>query len=377
MPDGVRIRAAPISGVGSASSPGPFGAHLASAGSALLVILVVLSGLSQARAAPISLTNGPSAGGPLIAPSPRQGANMVYDQKDGYLLLFGGSDRGHWGLNDTWIYRNGTWSELHPALSPPGRSFAMMAYDAYSGYVVLFGGLNETNKSTTDLQDAWLFQGGVWSLVTTPRHPAARDSGMMSTNAGGDDVILFGGAVRAGNLGNHTTWYNDTWRFSAGSWSRVQGNAAATAPPPRQGGEMSQIGSQVLLFGGQQLSRAGQVGAANTTWIFYGGNAGHAYWAEQPIGVGPARSYHGAMVWDHLTKAPFFVTSDGSTVSSWTYSTAGWVRLSTIAAPQGRFGAAMAFDQADKTVVLFGGRSTSGVMLNDTWAMSNGNWTMV
>jgi hypothetical protein len=77
MPDGVRIRAAPISEVGSASSPGPFGAHLASAGSALLVILVVLSGLSQARAAPISLTNGPSAGGPLIAPSPRQGANMV------------------------------------------------------------------------------------------------------------------------------------------------------------------------------------------------------------------------------------------------------------------------------------------------------------
>src|SRR5580658_7917305 len=70
-----------------------------------------------------ALAEATPAGSPT--PSLRASANMVWDAKDGYVLLFGGCNLydgyvcdGQY-LNDTWEFSSGTWTNLTPAISPP------------------------------------------------------------------------------------------------------------------------------------------------------------------------------------------------------------------------------------------------------------------
>jgi hypothetical protein len=251
----------------------------------------------------------------------------------------------------------------------------MMAYDTYDGYVVLFGGLNETTNSTTDLQDTWLFQGGNWTqLSASHTHPSKRDSGMMSTFSARNDVVLFGGAIEGAIRGNHTAWYNDTWSFEVGKWTGVNSSAGA-GPLPRIGGELSQYAGVLLLVGGEQLSSNGQVASATSTWFYYGTLAGHARWTQQSPPVTPARTYRASMIWDRGTKSVLLLTAGGTNVTSWTYSySGGWTRVAAGAPPPGRIAACLAYDHADGYALLFGGHSSSGIMLNDSWGFAGGNW---
>ena len=54
---------------------------------------------------------------------------------------------------------------------------------------------------------------------------------------------------------------------------------------------------------------------------------------------------------------------------------ATWTRVAPAASPSGRFKAAMAYDQATKQLVLFGGGVSGGGVLGDTWTWTGANWT--
>jgi hypothetical protein len=51
-----------------------------------------------------------------------------------------------------------------------------------------------------------------------------------------------------------------------------------------------------------------------------------------------------------------------------------WTQLSPAASPPGRYGGAMAYDAAHRVVVLFGGFSGGGSLLNDTWVWNGTSW---
>jgi hypothetical protein len=53
-----------------------------------------------------------------------------------------------------------------------------------------------------------------------------------------------------------------------------------------------------------------------------------------------------------------------------------WVQLSPANSPSARYSPAMAYDPVSRQIVLFGGKSGSG-LLNDTWLFDGTNWTKV
>jgi len=76
------------------------------------------------------LPGGPIAG-PITSPSWKlvtaptpsvlELATMVYDVRDGYVVLFGGFT-GAAFLGQTWKFSASTWTLLHPSVSPPARA---------------------------------------------------------------------------------------------------------------------------------------------------------------------------------------------------------------------------------------------------------------
>lgn len=225
---------------------------------------------------------------PQDAPPARYAATMDFDPNMGGLLLFGGlANSGY--LNDTWLFSGGAWTNLSwvgPA--PSIRGFASMTFDPdpeVNGSVV-WGGFN---PSVGDVNDTWVWQswagwvhlnttidppaaeltslvydpadsalvlygagytsstwelqGGQWWQVNTPGPPFRYGAGAVYV-PGASAVFLFGGL-------NGSTFLNDSWSFSGGTWSNDTSGFVA-APPARAfvGLTLDPSGSVPLLFGG-------------------------------------------------------------------------------------------------------------------------------
>jgi hypothetical protein len=224
-------------------------------------------------------------------PTPLFGASMVYDQRDGYVVLFGGvTQRGFNHYPDvncpifvpvayTWIFVNSQWSNITPSPSPSARNYFGMVYDPVDQYVLLFGG---KNKAGDDLQDTWAFMGGQWenltSLITNP--PLARDSMDMVFDASDGYVLMWGGYEQGLMYGNtpcskslnYTCWGQDTWTYQHTSWTELtplnhkfphwtQFQSAMFYVPDRQA---------VFMFGGAECSWPASGNACNATWEYHG-----------------------------------------------------------------------------------------------------------
>jgi PKD domain-containing protein len=80
-------------------------------------------------------------------PSRRTGAAMAYDPVIGGLVLFGGRARcpQNCTFNDTWIYANGSWTNVSSTFGSglPSRAYASMSWDAAQNELVLAGGIQD------------------------------------------------------------------------------------------------------------------------------------------------------------------------------------------------------------------------------------------
>ncbi|MGD0249884.1 MAG: PKD domain-containing protein, partial [Thermoplasmata archaeon] len=176
---------------------------------------------------------------------------MAYDAAAADVLLFDGVS------GDTYTYHAGAWNHVL-VTGPSGREAFGLTYDASDGYVLLFGGLDGLEFA---LGDTWKFSGGTWTNITgtLATSPSARVAPQITFDAATGQVILFGGY--AWPFAN----FNDTWSFSAGSWTNI---TPGHSPPGRYGGGMvddTGDGAVVLYSGDTQL---GSNGARNETWVW-------------------------------------------------------------------------------------------------------------
>jgi hypothetical protein len=109
------------------------------------------------------------------APAARFGAAMTYDPSTSRVLLFGGfpgSGEPTVALNDTWSYSDGRWTPLTVALAPSPRGWVSAAADSNAQDVVLVGGQRMLCAAAPDcpsppLSDTWVFDNGTWTNLTS------------------------------------------------------------------------------------------------------------------------------------------------------------------------------------------------------------------
>jgi N-acetylneuraminic acid mutarotase len=195
-------------------------------------------------------------------PSARDGHAMVYDPRDGIVILFGGWD-GSTDLNDTWTYdlAANAWTELDPVGDiPAARSYHSLVYDSRHGQVILFGGAAED----WGFNDTWTYDlaANAWTeLDPIGDLPSARGFSAMAYDSASGRALLFGGWDYESYLDVHDTWAYD---LIASTWTELDPDGEL--PPGREGQSLvyDSRDRRVILFGGW-----GEDGVyLNDTWAY-------------------------------------------------------------------------------------------------------------
>ncbi len=291
-----------------------------------------------------------------VHPSPRYGAMMAYDSADGYTVLFGGYEgfaRPFHDFNDTWIFRSGIWTQISPPLSPPAREFGVMADDPATGCLVLFGGATLTGEA---FNDTWTFCHGLWTNVTPSHSPEKRFEAAMASDPACSCLVLFGGASVDGAS------FGDTWEFEDRSWIQLNTNIS---PPGQVAAAMAfdPSAASIVLFTGL----CGNNYCPNNTWAFE-----NQTWTELfPASAPPF------VAWGDLVSLPapdgvllFGGENNSAYNDTWVFRNGDWTNDSGGTAPEERSTGSAAYDWADGYVVIFGGYNDFDFptqWFGDTW----------
>ena len=349
----------------------------------------------------------------LASPAPppaRYGASMVYDAANRQIVLFGGQGSGL-VLGDTWTWDKRGWHDVTAESGPPARRDAAMVYDAASHKVLLFGG---ASSSSQVLGDTWTWDGKRWTEVKTAVTPPARSNAAMVYDAANRKVVLFGGS------GTGNSALGDTWIWSGNGQGQASWGALATGldevPAARRDPGMvyDEASRQVVLFGGATASSGSTDDA--TTWVL---SPTSKQWAAA-TSSGPSARRDMGMVYDPTHKRVLLVGGQPGGTETWSWNGSSWTLVDNalesrtnptlVAHPgygsmlliggrnvqsngeisdswrwdgsgwravaphpvEGRYDAAVAYDPAEKRVVLFGGSDFWA--LGDTWLSDGHKW---
>jgi hypothetical protein len=118
---------------------------------------------------------------------------MAYSPHHRQMVLFGGS--GASGLlADTWTWDGRSWTQQFPATSPAARSGSGMAYDAGGRQILLFGGAPVlVYPNINYLSDTWTWNGTTWTAVSPGTTPPARAFFGIASDAESGPVLIYGG----------------------------------------------------------------------------------------------------------------------------------------------------------------------------------------
>ena len=106
--------------------------------------------------------------------------------------------------DDTWLWKDGAWTELHPP-TKPARGPCTAAYDAARGELVLF----------SDIGGTFTFDGANWALQRPSHSPpiVGSSDASMAYDSSTQEVVLFGGRDQYADL-------NQTWTWDGNDWSK-------------------------------------------------------------------------------------------------------------------------------------------------------------
>jgi hypothetical protein len=213
-----------------------------------------------------------------------------------------------------------------------------------------------------DRSDTWTWDGLTWAQQAPATSPHRRQMAAMAYDAATRTVVLFGGPVT----------YRDTWTWDGSTWTQ---QAPATRPPARSLATMAYdpATGTIVLFGGVNYIHGTHL--LRDTWTWNGST-----WTKQAPATSPPAREGAAMAYDAATGTiVLFGGANGSQGThflrdTWTWNGSTWTKQAPATSPSARAGAQVAYDAATGTIVLFGGVDSHG-FLSDTWTWAGSTWT--
>jgi hypothetical protein len=186
---------------------------------------------------------------------------------------------------------------------------------------VLFGG----QSGGVSYDETWTFDGKAWTEAQPTHKPTPRRDAAMAYDPSLRRVVLYGGLVQDSNEGSEAA---DTWTWDGADWTLVSNDN--NGPRWRYGARMVTANESVILFGG------------------------------------------------HIGNLKYFA-------DAWTLTGSTWVRVDHGTAPTGRADAAVAWDEDDASLLVYGGLTIRpnagpgnlGVPVSDGWTLKAGKWSQL
>lgn len=343
---------------------------------------------------------------PVMKPSPRYGHRMAYDPARRRVMLVGGWHSGSFfGTVDIWEWDGATWTERTTSPGPLLREGFGLTFDVARSRLVLYGGSSPMFSSP--YYDTWEWDGSRWqqrdprtwprtsSLTAQIAYDIKRSKTVTISRIPG----LMGGVL---------------WEWDGMEWSE---RVAITEPVPRGGPALvyDAAREQMLMFGGYSMvdlddtwlwdgvswtpmSSPAQLPTTVTDFMSYDparaafdlarhrlvsfcrspNNAPTLEWdgARWSFGTGlpPPFGAGGLVGYDGVRGQVMLLRPQSG--DPWFWSGTGWSNVLSAAEPEGRYGAALAYDSDRHRVVLFGGASYAAPSeLGDTWEWDGTGWT--
>ncbi|MFI5414189.1 MAG: kelch repeat-containing protein [Candidatus Lutacidiplasmatales archaeon] len=302
-------------------------------------------------------------------PAGRFSGSATWDANDSEVVLFGGIPSGGGALRTTWTFANGSWKpgtphSLTATNSPSARWGAALAYDASDGYVLLFGGRSIQGGL---LNDTWTFSAGTWTNVTNSTAgvaPPGRANASIAYDPAVSAVVLFGGR-------SPTSLFNDTWEYHAARWTSVGAvnPTPANTPAHRSGASLAYLSSAnaLVLFGGTGF-QSGTYAPLSDTWLFQT----TGWQSISPPHNPTARAMAALAPLPNGTVLLYGGAGPGAPVAdTWLFDGADWLNISSSVGgpPSPRSASAVAPVAVSGTngfILLFGGNGPTATY-SDTW----------
>lgn len=294
-----------------------------------------------------------------VAPPAQTGPAMTCDLIRGEILLHG---TGSGLLDETWIYRSGSWAQVTTPTVPSRRRQHGMVFELATGRMLLYGGNGGGASSQPCLDDTWVFDGSDWTNLQPASSPGGRARFGMAYDFGRLRAVLYGGTPNVFS----PTVLGDTWEFDGVDWHQVATPGTSTAGA-RERMAMCYMASQqrTILFGGWDPTLV--VPTYDDTWTFDG-----VTWTQVAVtGPRPLPRVDAQLV-DDLSRG-VVVLSGGMDPQSmaifsdtWEFDGTSWREVGSRVSPP-RTGFGMAFDLPSGRMVLFGGRTAGTELRDDTW----------
>jgi hypothetical protein len=306
---------------------------------------------------------------PPHSPPAAFGAAMTYDPVRQKVLLVGGKGlicRGCTGVG-TWTWDGSDWTKQSPASPPPPRLYASLAFDFASGTAVLFGGQGIGGQGNCGLQpcignETWTWDGSEWTQQTPAHSPSARSQAAMASDPSGQGVTLFGGCPGFDDCGIGSV-SSETWTWNGTDW--VQGTPV-NSPSARSGASAAydSVRQEIVLFGGEDWAATEPV--MGDTWTWNGSD-----WTLRSPAQNPAGRFDPALVYDdaHQQVVLYGGSSSGPFGDTWTWDGSGWVQQHPVSSPPRGAGVA-AYDSVRQQTVLYG----VGTCNCETWIWNGSEW---
>jgi len=309
-------------------------------------------------------------------PSPRTGARMAFDAKEGVGVLFGG--RGPFDgatqlvhdSDETWFWIGSRWVQSFPLDHPASRNSHSMVYDSNRQRVLLFGGRYEAavyQGNALAYNDTWAWQDGNWEPLAPAASPSPRYNTGMAYDSDKDRVVLFGGSVLDA-LGAPQPVY-DTWEFDGTDWAQVGASGQPTVAKPVLAYDAER--KEIIMMGIDGTSLAG---------VMYRYDSDAKTWSPITPETMPPCVNEGHMVFQPENKTLFWMGGLCATTTEpleelYEWDGTNWTKITTINANLRNYAQAVAYDSERQNVVVFGGSSLGTTDVHsDVATYARGRW---